>query len=69
MESKIVQKFKCEICEKSFSSKNKSKHMNIVHGEKKKIDCNVCSRVFENKPALKGLAALRCNQTQGIPGS
>ena len=50
MESK---KLKCEICEKSFSRNDVKRHMNIVHGEKKEIECNICNRVFGHKHALK----------------
>ena len=39
--------FTCEICEKTFSTnKNKDQQIRIVHGEVKKIECNVCSKNF-----------------------
>ena len=45
--------FKCEICEKCFTSKNlKERHLASVHGEKKEFECNVCSRVFGNPQTL-----------------
>ena len=38
---------KCEICEKSFMSKQiKAQHLKFVHGEEKKFECNVCSSDF-----------------------
>ena len=45
--------FRCEICEKDFTSKNsKENHLGIIHGEEKKYECNVCSRVFRNPQTL-----------------
>ena len=42
-EINVEKKFICEICEKIFSTEYlKSKHVNLVHGEQKKIKCNVC---------------------------
>ena len=36
--------FKCEICEKKFTSKYlKEKHIGIDHGAQKKFECNVFS--------------------------
>ena len=47
------KKFKCEICEKNFASNNsKSKHLTIVHGEEKKLICNVCTLAFGVKKEL-----------------
>ena len=45
--------FKCEICEKCFTSKNsKEKHIGIVHGEEKAFECNVCLTFFGNSQTL-----------------
>ena len=41
--------FRCEICEKKFTSKyTRENHIGIIHGEEKEFECNVCSRVFGN---------------------
>ena len=53
MEKKSKIYFNCEICEKSFSSKqNKTKHVSIVHGEEKQFVCNLCSSSFGFKHDL-----------------
>ena len=42
--------FKCEICEKTFSTnQSMSQHISIVHGEAKNFECNVCSKNFGHK--------------------
>ena len=41
MEKNNEKNFKCEICEKVFSSNQvKSKHVNNVHGEEQQLVCN-----------------------------
>ena len=46
-------KFKCEICEKSFSTKGSKKlHITAVHGEVNIFACNVCSKTFREKKNL-----------------
>ena len=53
MEKIAEKKFKCEICEKTFSNKiYQNKHMTFVHGEVKKFTCNVCSRFSRSQTAL-----------------
>ena len=39
--------FNCEICETNFTLKHSLiKHVKIVHGEQKKVVCNVCFKTF-----------------------
>ena len=44
-------RFKCEICEKSFKTQNTfMNHFNIVHDNKGKvITCNICTRNFQSQ--------------------
>ena len=44
--------FKCQICDKRYSSKESlSQHM-IIHDESKAFKCDVCLKVFSNKSKL-----------------
>ena len=53
MEEVVEKKFKCEICEKSFSSKtSQDHHISRVHGEEKLFICNVCTKSFKIQPEL-----------------
>ena len=53
MEKDLRKKFACEICEKGFTSNDyKKQHIAVVHGEEKKIVCNVCSSSFGFKNEL-----------------
>ena len=50
---KLINNFKCEICEKPFSTRQTiAKHINNVHGEVKIFVCNICNRIFESKTGL-----------------
>ena len=54
MAKKEEKNFKCEICEKTFSSQQyQNQHISRVHGEVGQFICNVCSRTFGSQMALK----------------
>ena len=45
--SKENMNFKCEICEKHFSTNStKNEHISTIHGRVKKFVCNICSKNF-----------------------
>ena len=50
----MKKKFKCEICEKSFSTNpSKNQHVAIAHGGKvKTFSCNVCNKIFRKESLL-----------------
>ena len=53
MEKKVEKNFKCEICEKSFSTtQNHKQHVNCVHGKDKRFICNVCNKTFGSQKEL-----------------
>ena len=47
--------FTCEICEKSFSSNlYKKRHIQIVHGDEKFFECNICHKRYGYENELIG---------------
>ena len=51
--NKPQNKFKCEICEKSFSTnQSKNQHIRNTHGQVKIFTCNVCGRIFGKNQQL-----------------
>ena len=51
--NQLQNKFKCEICEKTFSTNNsKSQHIRNAHGVGRSFSCNVCGRIFGKNKQL-----------------